>query len=219
MSQHIDLKQLERKAYTIYHQDGIVDIFLGLVIVIFALMLLTPMFEVTIPLMGGISVVWILSFTGAKRSITVPRIGYVEFKAHRRYRVTFLAVFLLIVNLAFFAIIASDILRNEFVFLFNQYGLFIVAVVIGGIFVLFGWVVQISRLYGYGGVTFVAFATAQVFLLHLALPVLVLGVVITVTGFLLLYRFLQKYPKSHPEGDTTNPWEEEALGLEVVINE
>jgi hypothetical protein len=201
----MDLKTLERKAYTAYHQDGIVDIFLGFVIVTFALMLLSPILQMTIPLIGGISVVWILSFTGAKRSITVPRIGYVEFKAHRRYRVMFLAVFLLILNIILFAIFASDLLTNELINLINQYGLFIVAVVIGCIFVLFGWVVQISRLYGYGGVTFIAFTMAQVFPMHLTLPVLVLGLTITITGFMLLHRFLQKYPKSNLEEATSRP--------------
>lgn len=198
MTERLDLKRLERKAYTSYHQDGIVDIYLGLAIITFAITLMPMLINMAFLLVGGLSVVWILSYAGSKQTITVPRVGYVEFKKHRRSRIVFLALFLFILNLVLFAIFSSDLLRTQLNALINQYGLYLVAVVVGGLFALSGWVTQISRFYGYGGVTFLAFVVAQVFLLQLFLPVMALGIAITATGFVLLYRFLVKYPKPEP---------------------
>ena len=43
MAERVDLRSLERKAYLTYHQDGIVDIFIGLAIAVFGALFL-PLF-------------------------------------------------------------------------------------------------------------------------------------------------------------------------------
>ncbi|MFW9985726.1 MAG: hypothetical protein ACFFDJ_04085 [Candidatus Odinarchaeota archaeon] len=207
MTEHVDLKALERKAYTSYHQDGIVDIFLGLAIVTFSFVLL--FLETSFYLVGGTFVVWIASYAGAKRSITVPRIGYVEFKQSRRIRVMLLVLLLLVLNIVIFVIMAFGELTTDFRIFLNQYGLLVVAGVVGGLFVLFGWVTQIYRFYGYGSVAFLAFIITHVFLLHLFFPIFVLGLTITVTGFVLLYWFIRKYPKTEPGEELYDNWDNE----------
>jgi len=45
----------------------------------------------------------------------------------------------------------------------------------------------------------------------LLLPIIMLGLVITVTGFVLLYQFLQKYPKVEKSEDLYEEWGDEGL--------
>jgi hypothetical protein len=208
MAEHVSLKSLERKAYTSYHQDGIVDIFLGLAAITFSIMLFPMFSETTFPLMGGLFVIWIITYAGVKRSITVPRIGYVEFKQSRRYRVMLLAVLLLVINFVLFAIMSFGLTVELRTFLY-QYGVLVIAGVVGGLFVLIGWVTQLYRLCGYGVVAFVAFILTHIFLLHLFIPIFMLGLIITVTGFAMLYRFIQKYPKTEPSEESYDTWEDE----------
>ncbi len=199
MTEYTDLKALERKAYTSYHQDGIFDIFLGLAILTFGIMLHPILIENAFLMWGGISVIWVVNYAVVKRAVTVPRIGYVEFKKSRRIRIIFLVTCLVFLNLGIFTATAFTISTpalHTFISIFlNQYGLFLVAIVVGGLFALFGWVIQINRLIIYGLIAFFAFILTQVFVWYLSLPIIVLGLVIAVTGFVLLSRFLRKYPK------------------------
>ena len=75
-----NLKEIERKAYMSYHQDGLIDVFAGFLILSFGLWLILDM-----TWMG-----WILWFVAvsayavAKRVVTIPRIGLVKFVPHAR---------------------------------------------------------------------------------------------------------------------------------------
>jgi hypothetical protein len=211
MAERIDLKALERKAYTSYHQDGIFDIFLGLAIITFGITLLPLLEESMFYLYGGIFITWFISYGIAKKSITVPRMGYVEFSPSRRYRLVFLFSFLVIVNVAIFAIMAFGLSAAAIVFI-NQYGLLIVATAGGGLFAVFGWATQIYRLLGYGAVTFLAFSTAHLFVLPITYPIITLGLVIAGFGFVLLYRFLRKYPKVRESEEPVEDWDNEFEG-------
>jgi len=88
MSQAVDLKQLERKAFRSTFQDGLWDIFLGL--------LLLNMGGGTLLGGSGMSRLWamvgltafaglvLLVFWAGKKYVTTPRIGSVEFGAQRK---------------------------------------------------------------------------------------------------------------------------------------
>jgi len=210
MAERVDLKALERKAYLSYHQDGVIDIFIGLAIVTFGIMFLPPFIEIYWFAFSGLFVVWIISFAGIKRAITVPRIGYVEFKARRRMRLMLLIVLLTVINVVLFLIPALGLLTPELRLFLNMYGYALVALVVGGLYILFGYVTEIQRLMGYGIVTIVVFLIAQFFPMHFSIPVIVLGLVMTVYGFVLLFRFLRKYPKAEPEVELDDPWEAES---------
>ena|GEM_PF-4152315 len=82
MTQNIDLKELERKAYLSYHGDGLLDIFLGLIIVFFSVGIATDILFIgsIFPPLG------VPVFALIKRSLTVPRIGFVHFSGERKAR-------------------------------------------------------------------------------------------------------------------------------------
>ena len=93
MSDKINLKALERKAYLIYHEDGLLDIGIGAVLAWIGLVALV---EMDIPFylwyIIGASI-----WTTAKKQITVPRIGYVEFRETRKGRIRRLILLFLLV--------------------------------------------------------------------------------------------------------------------------
>ncbi|MFX1318366.1 MAG: hypothetical protein ACFE9D_08490 [Promethearchaeota archaeon] len=211
MSERIDLKALERKAYTSYHQDGIFDIILGLAIIFFGLTLLPLLEESMTYLWGGTFIVWFISYGVAKKSITVPRMGYVEFSPSRRYRLVFLFSLLVIVNVVIFAFMMFGLSVAAVLFL-NQYGLLVVATVGGGLFAVFGWATQIYRLFGYGAITFLAFSAAHVFVLPITYPIIAIGIALAGLGFVLLYQFLRKYPKTRESEELFEEWNNELEG-------
>lgn len=210
MAERVDLKALERKAYLSYHQDGLADIFIGLAIVTFGIMFLPWFIETYWFAFSGLFIVWVITFAGIKRAITVPRIGYVEFKAQRRTRLMLLIVLLTAINVVLFLIPALGLLTPELRQFLTTYGYALVALVVGGLFILFGYVTEIQRLMGYGIIAIVVFLIAQFFPMHLSIPVIVVGLVMTVSGFVLLFRFLRKYPKVEPNLELDDPWETES---------
>ena len=93
MSDKINLKALERKAYLIYHEDGLLDIGIGAVLAWIGLVALVEMdFPFYLWYIIGASI-----WTTAKKQITVPRIGYVEFRETRKGRIRRLILLFLLV--------------------------------------------------------------------------------------------------------------------------
>ena len=90
MDQKINLKELEKKAFISYHQDGLVDIGLGLI-------LLTSVLSSTLDEIGTSDslrqVIYIplmllcpLIIYFGKKHITTPRLGYVKFASKRQFK-------------------------------------------------------------------------------------------------------------------------------------
>jgi hypothetical protein len=90
MNGMIDMKGIERKAWASFHQDGLLDIYLGLLLVIFAV--LGTFFEngVSRWLYYGIFLALLavacLLFLVGKRYFTMPRLGRARFGVDRRRR-------------------------------------------------------------------------------------------------------------------------------------
>lgn len=90
MEQKIDLKALEKKAWRSVFQDGLWDIFLGLLLMAFALSAWLDRLELgegtRMGIYIGAEVVAMLVLFVGKRFITIPRMGRVKFGAGRRKR-------------------------------------------------------------------------------------------------------------------------------------
>jgi hypothetical protein len=100
MSQAVNLKELERKAWTSYFQDGLWDIFLGLLLVSSAVSTWLSDSGVPsstrIPTYIGIMVLGGLVLWAGKRFITVPRLGRVKFGPKRKAKLNWVRVVLFI---------------------------------------------------------------------------------------------------------------------------
>lgn len=90
MSEKINLKELERKAWRSFFDDGLWDIYLGLLLGLMGVSGLLDRSGLSEDLgMGiyiGLLVLVMLAFWAAKRFVTVPRIGRVKFGRERKIR-------------------------------------------------------------------------------------------------------------------------------------
>jgi hypothetical protein len=90
MSEKLNLKELERKAWRSFFDDGLWDIYLGLLLALMGVSAFMGNMELTeathMGIYIGLLIVVMLGFWAAKRFITVPRIGRVKFGTERRKR-------------------------------------------------------------------------------------------------------------------------------------
>src|SRR5512139_947858 len=116
MNVPLDLKNLERKAWSSYFQDGLLDIELGMLL--FALALIIPIMERMDTRWPGyllflmLFIPWLL-FLAGRRFITMPRLGWVKFGGERRKKkarlMLVMSAFLLLnILLLLFTVIANE---------------------------------------------------------------------------------------------------------------
>jgi hypothetical protein len=213
MSESVDLKDLERKIYLSYHQDGLVDIFLGIGLIVIGI-IFHPILGEHVPTVAMVMIMlFVFVYASLKRAITIPRMGYVEFLPERKTRFALLIfTIVLITNIPLVIVVlltagqqispaVFDFVTNYLLIIFGIYG--------AGIFILIGFLSEIRRFFGYGVTTLIVFIISHFLFLHFSLPVIGVGVVITIAGFFQLVWFLRKYPKSDKGDITVDEWQEE----------
>jgi hypothetical protein len=195
MSRTIDLKRLERKAYLSYHQDGLLDIALGLWIFLLGTSMGAgkPVLIVLVPM-------FILGLAGAKKAITIPRIGYVKFGPARQKEAAAAGILVGVVLLPI-VLIGILILRGyitlppEWMAWAEEYFMSGFAVVGGGLMGALAFLLGIRRLYAYAALILVVSVVG--YLLHTTAPplfVMIAGALIMLCGLVVLVRFVRKYP-------------------------
>jgi len=192
----IDLKEIERRAYTSYHEDGIVDIIIGICVFTLSLYVFAEMAW----LMGSMIVVYTPMYMGLKQKITFPRLGQVTFSKSRmgktRRSFTFLValnVVAVFIGFYFWMAFAGGTPPSWFP-LFVEYFAVVIGVIGAGIFAVVGRLTELDRFNRYAAATLVAIPSVKLlgtpFLIHIA----ILGAFISVSGYLQLQSFKRKYP-------------------------
>jgi hypothetical protein len=195
MSYELDMKEIERQVYLSYSEDGLVDIAIGVVIMVWGVMLL---FEPTglIGLLGILGMgIWYLG----KRFITIPRTGMIQPGRKIQRRLTNLAIFMLILGLiAFLGILISRMVGSAFIL---DHPLGILGLVLAAGVALLAYLLNASRLYFYAAILFIAFAGGEILAGTIttfdafALSVTIAGGLILLSGVIILLRFVRKYPR------------------------
>lgn len=206
MSQNINLKEIERKAWSAFYQDGLWDIFLGLLLLAMAISALLSDIGASQPLQYGtliaLEALAILVLLVAKRLITVPRMGRVKFGPKRRRKLSKVSVILAIsalLGVAFF-LAAQAITGNlskwmtlEFIF---PAGWVVNCIVI---FSLMAYFLDFSRLYVIGLMYAIAvpldivqreFTSIDLTFAAFGAP----AAIILLMGAVVFIRFLRDYP-------------------------
>ena len=103
------LREIEKRTYMSYHQDGLIDIFLGIYVLLFALGILlknltdSSMWTVAPGIFPAIMLpIWI----SVKKRITMPRIGYVKFGTRRGGKLLAVIIGLMVAGLGAFMVFA-----------------------------------------------------------------------------------------------------------------
>ena len=196
MSQDANYKQLERKAFLSYHQDGLLDILISLYLIGFGVFIATG--NVVFMTIGWLPV---MLFIPLKNKITVPRFGYVRFSSQRqsRYRLLLgiaVGVLLLAFFMGMFVFVQSGQMPNAVEAFLKQYDMFLLCSIMSILLLTVGALVGLSRLYIYAGLLFLSSAIGSYLWLNPAIYLVGVGLIILINGLLMLVRFIRKYPLS-----------------------
>jgi hypothetical protein len=207
MNESINLKQIERKAWTSYFQDGLTDMNFGILMLAIAIQdtclgwienswLRTVVFMV-IALLGGLLTVL------ARRFMTMPRLGLVKYNTERKRKGWHLSIILGVLVLLTVLMVLVTALANRNPETWGRImpgGLgmpVFVAIFVGGIFTLIAWFIDFWRGYLIAFLFAVSIFVSMV--LHAYWMFWITGTLVTVTGVVLFILFLRKHPIPHME--------------------
>ncbi len=206
MSQDDNFKKLERQAYLTYHQDGLLDLAFGVMIFGIGLIFLTDGSV-------GFFLSWMpfVIYLSLKRSITVPRLGYVEFRQTRGsndnlFIIGFVLLLAIVVGGIFLlgALSVWNGTSSEPGDSIDQYIWMAVSGIAAVLFVGAMLATRVRRLILYATLTALMVIAGFLVDLNPAVYLIILGVIVFLTGMIMLFRFLRKYPKQH---STLDGWE------------
>jgi len=197
MPESLNLKELERKAWQSFQQDGLMEVFLG------ALLVLAFLAGIAGEQRFFVYIVMLLlgpMLFLAKRYVTVPRIGQVQFGPKRKANQRLLAVVAVVavgltLALMLVAMRGSSWLRDNHVLI--SFGL---GGMVALVFTAMAYLKDFPRLYIVGLLIGAAFTVTE--LLDNPAPLLVVGSILFVVGLAILAHFVRQYPV--PSADVTH---------------
>jgi hypothetical protein len=185
-------QSLMQKLSLAYHQDGILDLVIGVILLLFAAVLLFDQAA----FIGTIGIPAILYFP-LKQRITYPRLGYIRFEAEgeqqRRYILLLGLGVVAFVSLAVFYILVGDLPASVLdVLLTND--VLILGVLIGLFLGALAAFLKNRRFYLYAGLAVLLVWSAYFLGFRAGIAVTALGAIVEAFGIFVLLRFLKKYP-------------------------
>jgi hypothetical protein len=197
MAEEIDLRKIEKKAWNTYmSQDGLYDIFMGI-------MLLTLAIQAYFYNIWFTSLIFVavLVVTLGKRFITLPRIGLVEFGKTRIMKQMKMMIALLIVFLAVLTLYYLSVLGNK---PHEIVGRLAIPALIASIFVIVAFFLNYIRLGIYG----LLYAFSEILRGVYDKPIrniaiLIIGIIALTIGIYVLLKFIKKYPLPEKEVSVT----------------
>jgi len=204
MTTNTDLKQLERKAWTSFFQDGLLDILMGLALLASGIPALLPgIFTSELSQNVAVAVLMVLAlvaYWAGKRFITVPRTGRAEFSRARKSRQTKAAIIYAIsavVGVIVFLMIMLGLSASPPVWVRRLGVEGFLALGIGGFMFL---IVGLSSYFtdytrGYVIAALYALAFGGTVIVHNPITFIVAGVLAVLMGLAVFARFLRTHPK------------------------
>lgn len=201
MSESADFRKLEKKAYLSYHQDGLLDLVIGAVILGLGINEATDSSAWSL-----MAILLISAYVPLKRVITYPRLGYAKFNSKRggvdtRLAGLVVAAALVLLLVGMLVLLRPDsssssplvlAIRTSPMLLYGLLGCF-------G-FGLGGFILGLGRLYAFALLSVVIMIGGHLLNLTLSVAFMLLGGAILATGAVLLVRFLRRNPI--PEGQS-----------------
>ncbi len=212
MRSEIDLKEIERRAWGAYFQDGIWELFFGVFLIGIALSPLLSVIGVPRPLNIFLPLLAALILWGGKRFVTRPRLGLVKFGPKRKADAKKLRIVMTIITLITVVILLLTVTEVIQPVLNNLLGGYAFPIVLGlfvlTVFSLAAYFREFTRLYIYGVLMCIGVVlTGLLFDYGGSTPYSyiafgIIGSIILLFGLILLVRFVRKYPL--PVGDVSN---------------
>jgi hypothetical protein len=197
-----DFSPLKRKVYLAYHQDGILDLVAGSVVLGFGLNMLTDN-------IAFLMVSWfvMLMYVFLKNRITIPRFGYVRIDSERKARMQSLVsvgigvlVLLLFFGLGFF--VNQEPASPEMEALIRRYHMVPLSTMLFGLPALVAaFFLGLKRFYLYALLAAGLPLVGALLNIETYIPIVTTGLVVLAFGAILLVNFLKKYPPSAESED------------------
>lgn len=183
-----ELKILEKRMANRYMEDGIWDIYLGLMAFAFGFGIVLD-----ISYLAAIMVSVGFAFQSiAKNMITFPRIGYIKLrKAKKRGMAAVLTGVLFLGMMIFLVFMLGD--ENPVRYFVRDRMLFFIAVIWGGAIALAGLSFHVRRYFAYALIVFGAVMMSE-WMGSLGLNLIGAGLLVMIAGLFVMMRFIRKYP-------------------------
>ena len=193
MQENIDLKQITKKVYMSYFQDGLWDILLGIYLIGWGI----SIWQDLVAVMGGMWVAIYFAVLGLKRVVIYPRSGYIKLNEARKQqmKMVLLGVVLLLLGFAVFGIFAFNT-RPAWL---DDYFMFLLITMMAVVIAVLGYWWRVTRWYVYSLITFAGAVGQQWLNMLPELGFFIPGGIIVVYGIGLFIGFLRKYPKPNRE--------------------
>jgi len=203
MMNDINLKEIERKAFTSYFHDGMWDLYGGLILLGFGITMLTGWDYLMLPIV----VIAMIPLLIRKR-IVIPRLGIVKFSPERQARTKksilaamIILTFTALLGMMFFILFSTDTMPQWLEIWMHDYFLAFFGGMIAALITVAAFLVRVKRFYAYATLVFIAFFIAS--LLRPkdmeVIPITVVGGLILLSGIFILIRFLRNNPL--PKGE------------------
>ena len=206
MVNDVDLKEVEKKVFASYFNDGMWDIYAGLLLLGFGLGIITGQ---TIVLIGFALLAMIPPFV--RKPMVMARLGSVRFSVERQQRTTryktaawVVGTIALILGVVMAALYSTGSMPGWFDDWMRDYFFVFVGGMLAVIAAMVGYIINVGRFYLYALVVFGGFLAAA--LLRPddleGIPITVAGGLILLAGIVILVRFLiqNPLPKEGDEG-------------------
>ncbi len=193
MEEKLDVRAIERGVMTRFHADGIMEIFVGLML---SLIWVAKQFDMVV-FIAILPALMIPVIRKVKRKITFPRIGYVDVKGrgnHIGMLKMLFALGVLVLGVTVFAVAKSEILPQGLKDAVNSNVPLVFSLVFAAIFSVMASVLTVKRFYIYAALT-VIFINSAGFLGYSPMKSLsIIGLIMLIAGFTTLRRFISENP-------------------------
>jgi hypothetical protein len=188
-----NLKQLQQHVYWSYHQDGLLDILIGLGVIGFGIMLLTG--EFIYNLLGWS---FLILYIPLKKAITFPRFGFIQMQTRRTlsWMLVSLAmgVVFLVLVLGLVVQIRNDLLPAGLRALLITYDMLLIGVLLSIPLIIVSALTGLRRMLVYVGLVLIVILGGILLGIEPPFYMIALGASILIVGAVYLGRFLARYP-------------------------
>jgi len=190
-----DFGPLKRKVYLAYHQDGILDLVAGSVVLGFGLNMLTD--NIVFLMLGWLGM---MSYVLVKQRVTVPRFGYVRFESENVTRKkAWISVGIGVLFVLFFLALNLFVSRQpaspETRAWIQRYHMVPLSAMLFGLPALAGAIfLGLKRFYLYALLVVSLPLLGAWLMVETYVPIMTTGVIMIAVGAVLLVGFLRKYP-------------------------
>jgi hypothetical protein len=137
-----------------------------------------------------------------KKKITVPRMGYVTFRKSRKIKITKAALIMFLAGALTLLLILLNHRNQGITSWINQNMILLIGLLVAIPPLVGAYLIRIIRFYFYSVLIACVFFVEHFFTGSFPINALIFGLILLVSGTIVLIRFLQKYPK--PEMEVSN---------------